>query len=263
MGTVSNPDFLVPVSTAVGEIEQAPCPVEHFFGPGVYIRQVTMFAGTFAIGHLQRAPHLNVILCGKVVMFGQDGGPNKVAEGPATFMGTAGRKCGVVLETVIWQNVYQNPDNERDIEVLEERHLDKSDLPPTLPPDKSLERDSFDALPRPIREFCTDDAPVPIPDPFRSVVSVRDSPIHGKGLFLSWPVEDGAILCPLTMFHQPTTAMLWVNHSPEPTCQVVKIDGGWYLVASAKLDGCLGGSHGVELTVDYAAPGLSAERKAG
>ena len=49
---------------------QADCPVAHHFGPGIYIREVTLPAGIFAVGHTQRYEHLNIMLTGKVAIIG-------------------------------------------------------------------------------------------------------------------------------------------------------------------------------------------------
>lgn len=102
---------------------QADCPVAHYFGPGVYVREVSMKAGTFAIGHRQKFPHLNVLLQGAVEMLNEDGSTD-VVRAPLIFTGQPGRKVGLVLEDVIWLNVYAA--EQADPAVLEDRFVDKS-----------------------------------------------------------------------------------------------------------------------------------------
>jgi len=55
------------------KVKQAECPVVHRFGPGIYIREVTIPYGTFSIGHYQTIEHLNIMLEGKVIMVNEDG----------------------------------------------------------------------------------------------------------------------------------------------------------------------------------------------
>jgi hypothetical protein len=103
---------------------QAHCPLMHYFGPGVYVREVSMQAGTMAIGHRQRFEHLNILLKGAVEMVNEDGS-TQVLRAPLIFTGKPGRKIGLVLEDMVWLNVYAA--EERDVEALEARFVDKSE----------------------------------------------------------------------------------------------------------------------------------------
>jgi hypothetical protein len=105
---------------------QADCPVYHYFSDGLYIRELHMAAGTLAIGHIQKFPQVNIFIKGKILMLKEDGTQGEFSA-PATFVGPPGRKVGLVLEDLIWQNVYPNPENETDIDLLEEKFIKKSD----------------------------------------------------------------------------------------------------------------------------------------
>jgi hypothetical protein len=105
-------------------LPQANCPVFHYFAPGLYVRELHMQAGTLAIGHKQKFPHLNILIKGKILML-ESGGVQKEYAAPMTFMGMPGRKVGYVLEDIIWQNIY--PTDETDIEKLEDFYVEKSD----------------------------------------------------------------------------------------------------------------------------------------
>jgi hypothetical protein len=111
------------VEAAMLNLPQVDCPVAHHFGPGIYIREVTMPSGIFAIGHLQKYPQLNVMLAGKVLM--EKDGEMQVMSAPLIFVGEPGRKVGYVLETCVWQNIYAT--EETDIDKLEDMFLDKSE----------------------------------------------------------------------------------------------------------------------------------------
>lgn len=101
---------------------QAVCPVAHYFGPGIYVREVQMKAGTLAIGHFQRFEHLNIVLQGAVAMFTDNG--VEVVRAPFIFTGKPGKKAGYVIEDLVWQTIYAT--QETDIERLEDTLVDKS-----------------------------------------------------------------------------------------------------------------------------------------
>lgn len=102
--------------------DQAGCPVQHHFGPGIYMREAFLPAGALVIGHSHREASMNIMLQGKLVLL-MDGVPSVVA---APFMATSqpGRKVAYVLEDTVWCNVFAT--DETDIERLEARYVDKS-----------------------------------------------------------------------------------------------------------------------------------------
>lgn len=245
-------------------MEQVDCPVAHHFGPGIYIREVTLPGGIFAIGHAQKKDHLNIMITGKVAVV--EGDQVKLLEAPLIFTGTPGRKVGYVLETCVWQNVYAT--DETDVEKLEAEFLDKSDT-------WKKQAEEIDKLESLMREHDRHDFyqmleeygfseelvrqqsenledQVEMPEEWRSFTSVRDSSIEGKGLFLSWPVEEGSVLAPSRINGFRTPAGRYTNHSGNPNC-VFKANelGDIFLVSSRAIKGCSGGDHGEELTVDY------------
>src|SRR5213079_638452 len=106
------------------KLPQVDCPVVHRFGPGIYIREVTVPAGSYAIGHAQRFEHMNVFLKGRVTVMNDDGTSTDLVA-PMTFIGKPGRKIGYVHEDMVWQNIYATA--ETDIATLEATYLDKSE----------------------------------------------------------------------------------------------------------------------------------------
>ena len=85
-------------------LPQVPCPVVHHFGPGVYMREVQLSAGTFVVGRNHRQPHMNVMLKGKLQLV-DDAGVFHTLEAPQMFTSQGGRKCALVLEDTVWLNV--------------------------------------------------------------------------------------------------------------------------------------------------------------
>ena len=106
-------------------LPQADIPVRHIFGPGIYIREVTLPEGAAIIGHSHLAPHLCSLLSGSLAFVGEDGGVASVVDAPATFMAPAGRKAALVTRgPVVFQNIYATA--ETDVVKLEATYVEKS-----------------------------------------------------------------------------------------------------------------------------------------
>lgn len=245
-------------------LPQADCPVAHYFGPSIYIREVRLPAGILAIGHRQKHEHMNIMVKGRVLMVGDNGEPIERCA-PLIYVGKPGRKIGVVLEDVVWQNIYAT--DERDVEKLEAMLLDKS--PAFLEADaqrllqahdeRQRDREDFACV---LEEYGFDLATAVAqsenesdqngwPDGIANVV-VSDSPIHGKGIFCSAPVEAGEVIAPARIGGMRTPAGRYTNHSAEPNAaMVMDADGDINLVALRPIGGMRGGIKGEEVTVNY------------
>lgn len=243
---------------------QADCSVAHFFGPGVYIRQVALKAGTFAIGHRQKAEHVNVMLSGVVALVTEDG--VKELRAPLVYVGKPGRKVGYILEDCVWLNVYAT--NETNIETLESTFLEKSATSQeaeqvmweTSVGTRQVDRDDFNEM---LREVGIDAETVraqsenendqcSMPLEYASRFVVRSSPIEGRGTFLSEPAKAGEYIAPARLGGRRTTAGRFVNHAALPNARFVLDDhGDVHLYAVRDIAGCVGGSAGNEVTVNY------------
>lgn len=245
---------------ALVDVPQNPCSVTHRFGPGLYIREVRMPAGTFAIGHEQKFEHMNVFIKGAVRMLNADGSTTDMVA-PMTFIGKPGRKCGLILEDVVWQNIYAT--DETDIDKLEEMFLNKPadwdakmqvkalTAPPAssdyvaLLKDLGMTEDAVQA------EVTNGADLIPMPVGYEGCV-VRKSAIHGKGLFVTIPIGENQIIAPMRIGGMRTPAGRYTNHSSHPNADVRRgHDDSLYLVALCDLNGCMGGSIGTEVTIDY------------
>lgn len=114
------------VEKAEGEmltLPQLDLPLTHRFAPGVYMREISMPAGSFVIGHEHRTEHLNVILSGTVLV-SLDGVVGQIV-GPCTFVSKPGvRKVLFNLTDVLWATIH--PTHETDIDRLEALLIVKS-----------------------------------------------------------------------------------------------------------------------------------------
>lgn len=262
---IVDPAKIEQVESQLLDLPQVECPVVHHFGPGIYIREVTLPAGTLAIGHAQRFDHLNIMLTGAVAMVGDDG-QTKVMRAPMIFVGKPGRKLGYVLETCIWQNVYAT--EEHDIDKLESMFLDKSATwQAHAEVSKQLEtyhrhedREDFELVVRlagftPTFVRAQSENPydqISMPSGFAPKFTVRDSTIEGKGVFLSAPAGEDEVIAPARIDGMRTPAGRYTNHAKNPNAKFVKDESGdIWLVATRRISGCSGGNQGEEVTVDY------------
>lgn len=243
---------------------QAPANVVHHFGPGLYIREITIPAGALSIGNYQTIEHLNILLKGKLNYVLPDGSITYM-EAPYMFVAPPGKKMGFIFEEVVWQNIYAT--TETDIEKLEATYWRK-DVEASKVFDKEFEesilshqedRDDFDLL---LKEHSISAEEVYkqshyrgdcIPFPMGTYkISTERSPIEGKGLFASSDIEEGEVIAPARLNEQRTPAGYQINHSKTPNCiGVLNSDNDIYIVANKKIQGKLGGRSGEELTLDY------------
>jgi hypothetical protein len=123
-------DLNMPISQKVekllAQVQQMPqvdCQTKHYFGPSIYIREVTMPAGSVVIGKPHRKDHMCVMLQGRMIVVDAEG-KQKELVAPMTFVGSAGRKVAYILETTVFQNILAT--EETDIEVLENMLVDNT-----------------------------------------------------------------------------------------------------------------------------------------
>lgn len=105
------------------ELPQVDCQTKHYFGPSLYIREVTMPAGAVVIGKPHRKEHMCVMLQGRMIIVDADGNKKELVA-PLTFVGGAGRKVAYILETTVFQNILAT--DETDIDVLENMLVDNT-----------------------------------------------------------------------------------------------------------------------------------------
>jgi len=243
---------------------QVEAPVIHSFGPGIYIREVTLKAGTVAVGHHQNFEHQNIVLNGHVRMLRDDGTTLDVV-GPTMFVGKPGKKAGYVIKDTVWLNIYST--EERDIEKLEAHFLTKD---PTWIDSQArkraadsfihnADREDYETLliefniskeqARREAEYEMDQIPFPMGS---YCVKLGDSPIEGKGLFATANFQVGGYICPGRLDWKRTPAGRFTNHSKSPNAEpVLEENGDIHFVAIKPIAGCRGGSDGEEITIDY------------
>lgn len=251
-------ELLDQVKAKALELPQAECPVRHHFAPGLYVREVTMPAGIFALGRIHKRQQLNIMLSGAVEVLNDDGS-TQLLKAPQMFIGPPGRKVGLVQETMVWLNIWAT--DETDVAKLEAELLE---------PDTDLE--AAQALPMPrvddqadyalllaelgledwqVREDMAQAGPT-IPLPAGSYkFALGESSIEGIGIWCTAPISAGERIGPARIGNGKTVLGRYLNHSPEPNARV-EIDGDRIeVIAAEPLAGQRGGLPGVEITIDY------------
>jgi hypothetical protein len=244
------------------QFPQVKCSVVHHFGPGVCIREVFMPAGTLAIGHKQKFDHLNIMLRGAVMIVKDDGG-TQVLTAPMIFTGKAGRKIGYILEDMVWQNVYATELTDPDaveaffVEKSEDWLQDQQAKLAVEKLNRVEDREDYFKL--------LDECGIPHELAKQQseneydqkwvdsqITRVAESPIEGKGLFLTSPLKSGDIICAARIDGYRTQGGRFTNHSKTPNAEMVKLPNGDIdLVALVDIEGCKGGDMGTEITIDY------------
>lgn len=251
------------IEKAMLEQAQVPCPVQHSFSEGIYIRQVTIPANTFAVGHYQKTQHMNVFVKGKVTMVNEDGTAETITA-PMTFVSKPGRKIGYVHEDMVWLNIYNT--SEKDVEKLEQIYLEKS---------SSWDSKNTENLIKQItNKIDTDDFNFAIKElgfsketvttqsentddmcdlPAGSYkIKTGQSGIHGIGLIATGDFAENEVIAPARLSKKRTIAGRYTNHSKNPNAEMIASENGdIYLKAIRKISGCVGGFDGDEITVCY------------
>jgi len=239
-------------------VDQVEAEVTHRFGPGVYIRELSVKAGAYLISHAHKGPHLNSMIKGAVMMFAEDGRQERL-DAPACFVAPAGRKFGYVLEDMIWQNIYAT--TETDVATLERELFEPSPTfksQPLLTEDHTADLEDFFAAieqfgfsPDEVRAMSENEKDQ-VPFPFGEYkVMIAPSQIEGKGLFATGNFGPQEVIAPTLIGGKRTPAGRYTNHSKEPNAIMMHLDGVVYLVATRPICGCKGGMIGEEITVDY------------
>lgn len=258
-------DLTDQVEAKLLELPQVDCPVLHHFGPGVYIREVRMPAGSLILGHRHRNAHTNILVQGRL-KFLNEGGEVVELVAPVVLTSNPGRKLAYIMEDTVWQNVYAT--EEKDVEKLEAALLDKSDAwlehkDRVFKLEESLRLEDRKDFQKVITAFGMDeefvssisrseDDQISFPAGTAPKVALHPSPIHGTGVFSSFPITAFEVIGPARLAGKRTPLGRYTNHSANPNAFFVKNDeGDIYAMASRDIRGCQGGDNGEEITVDY------------
>jgi hypothetical protein len=204
------------------QMPQADIVTTHTFKPNVYERAIRIPAWTVLTGAEHKTDYKIRLEKGTIAV--NIGNEVKVMTAPCEFEAKAGaQRVGRVFdEEVIWVDIYDNPDNCKDIAVLEERLY----VVPTCglgenrvalmiqnaQNDYNLFVSQLGLDQAQINEIVQIESDL-IDMPEGYAVELRDSKIHGKGLFATKRFETGEFICPGRINGKRTPAGRFINHS--------------------------------------------------
>jgi hypothetical protein len=238
------------------QMPQADIKTTHVFKDGVYERAITVPPWTVLTGAEHRTPYKVRLEQGAIAV--NTDYDVHILQAPYEFDAPAGvKRVGRVFdETVVWVDVYDNPDNCTDIPTLEARLY--------VVPDEGmgetrraarLTRDRVDyehflvqmgMTPAEMDAIVKDERDlIPMPDDVD--VEVRESSLHGRGLFALREFAPGEHICPGRMAGCRTPAGRFTNHSAEPNAAPTNVGDDIGVIAVRRI------CPGDEITVDYRA----------
>ena len=236
------------------KMPQADIITEHTFMPGVYERKITIPAWTVLTGAAHKTDYHVRLEKGTIAVNTDDG--VKVFTAPFDFPAKAGmQRAGRVFdEEVVWVDVYDNPNNCIDLAVLEDRLyvVPECGLAASRTEDQKAKIDFGVFLHQIGMTQSEMDKIVHIESdlidmPEGVCVELRDSQIHGKGLFATRDFEVGETVCPGRLNGKRTPGGRFINHSSNCNVKPEKKGDDIYAVAARKINA------GDELLVDYRA----------
>lgn len=98
----------------------------HHFAHGLYAREVTLPAGSTAVGHRHKQEHICVISKGRALVVTEEGATEISA--PCTMIVPAGRKnCVHAIEETIWTTIHAA--ESKDVAELERQLIEREEPP--------------------------------------------------------------------------------------------------------------------------------------
>ena len=236
------------------KMPQANIVTEHIFYDGFYERKITIPPWTVLTGAAHKTDYKIRLEKGIIAVNVEE--KVQVMTAPIEFEAKAGaQRVGRVFEKeVVWVDVYENPDNCQDLTVLEKRlyvvpncGLGENRVALEInnaQADYKLFLDQIGLNQVEMDKIVTNESDV-IDMPNNVYVELRDSKIHGKGLFATKSFEKGEIVCPGRLNGKRTPGGRFINHSYDSNILPIKVGDDIYAMAVRDI------YENEELLVDY------------
>ena len=236
------------------KMPQSDIVTEHTFLPGIYERKITIPPWTVLTGAEHKTGYKVRLEKGTIAVNVED--TVKILMAPMEFEAKAGaQRVGRVFEEeVVWVDVYENPDNCQNLTILENRLYLVPDCGlgenrvaleiNNAQADYKLFLDQIGLNQVEMDKIVTNESDV-IDMPNNVYVELRDSKIHGKGLFATKSFEKGEIVCPGRLNGKRTPGGRFINHSYDSNILPIKVGDDIYAMAVRDI------YENEELLVDY------------
>jgi hypothetical protein len=236
------------------KMPQSDIVTEHTFYPGFYERKITIPAWTVLTGAEHKTGYTVRLEKGTIAV--NIGEKVQIMTAPMEFQAKAGaQRVGRVFEEeVVWVDVYENPDNCQNLKVIETRlyvvpecGLGENRVQLQInnaQKDYQLFLDQIGLNQAEMDKIVTNESDV-IDMPKNVFVELRDSKIHGKGLFVTKNFKKRDIVCPGRLDGKRTPGGRFINHSYDSNILPIKIGDDIYATAIRDI------YENEELLVDY------------
>ena len=238
------------------QMPQADIVTTHTFLPGVYERKITVPPWTVLTGAAHKTDYRVRLEKGTIAV--NVGTEVKVLTAPCEFDAKAGeQRAGRVFEEeVVWVDVYDNPDDCQELSVIEDRLY----VVPECGLGDTRRRLAIESAQTDYQLFLeqlgvdqdTMDAIVTIESdlidmPEGHDVELKESPVHGLGMFATRHFFAGEVICPSRLGGKRTPAGRYINHSYDANVLPYKVNDDIYVTALKDVPA------GGELLVNYRA----------
>lgn len=236
------------------KMPQSDIVTENIFFDGIYERKITIPPWTVLTGAEHKTDYKIRLEKGTIAV--NIGDKVQVMTAPMEFEAKAGaQRVGRVFEEeVIWVDIYENPDNCQDLEIIEKRlyvvpecGLGENRVALEISnaqADYKLFLDQIGLNQEEMDKIVTNESDV-IDMPENVYVELRDSKIHGKGLFATKSFKKGEIVCPGRLDGKRTPGGRFINHSYDSNILPIKVGDDIYAMAVCDI------FENEELLVDY------------
>lgn len=103
------------------DLGPAAFPVEHFFAPGMYAREMSIGAGMVVVGKIHRHSHINTLSKGRVRVFTESGGLTEYVA-PCTWVSEPNIKRAIFAdEDSVWTSYHAT--DSTDLDVIEQEMI--------------------------------------------------------------------------------------------------------------------------------------------
>lgn len=248
------PDKIVKLQDELLKMEQADIVTEHTFTPGFYERKIIVPPWCILTGAAHKTDYKVRLEKGTIAV--NIGTEVKILTAPCEFDACAGeQRVGRVFEDeVVWVDIYANPDDCKDVAVLEDRLYvvpvyglgDSRTAEQQAQIDYLLFLKQIGMTREEVHAIVENESDL-IDMPEGHFVELRDSQIHGKGLFATKSFKIGEIICPGRLNGKRTPSGRFINHSFNANIKPIKKGDDIYSVAIKDIN------VNDELLVDYRA----------
>lgn len=143
---LTNKERLDELELELRELPQEEYPLIHRFFPKLYLREIYFPANNVVISKIHKTIHPFIISKGSVMVKINDGEWERF---DAPYSGTTlpnTRRVFFIISDCIWTTIHSNEDDEQDLEILEERIIQKNDNPLLQPLENKSEQIKISAV---------------------------------------------------------------------------------------------------------------------